>query len=65
VLPAGTDELRVVEEARERGVGLSGMSEHCAQVVREPALLLGSAAAPEPSLRRAVAVLAEAVRAAA
>jgi GntR family transcriptional regulator/MocR family aminotransferase len=65
VLPAGTDELRVVEEARERGVGLSGMSEHCAQVVREPALLLGYAAAPEPSLRRAVAVLAEAVRAAA
>jgi hypothetical protein len=40
------------------------MSEHCSQVVREPALLLGYAVAPEPSLRRAVAVLAEAVRAA-
>jgi GntR family transcriptional regulator/MocR family aminotransferase len=64
VLPAGTDELRVVAEARARGVGLSGMSEHCSQVVREPALLLGYAVAPEPSLRRAVAVLAEAVRAA-
>jgi hypothetical protein len=41
------------------------MAEHCAQAVREPALLLGYAVAPEPSLRRAVTVLAEAVRAAA
>jgi hypothetical protein len=38
------------------------MSEHCWQAVREPALLLGYAVAPEASLRRAVAVLAEAVR---
>jgi GntR family transcriptional regulator / MocR family aminotransferase len=65
VLPAGTDEARVLEEARARGVGVAGMGEHCAQVVREPALLIGYAVAPEPSLRRAVAVLAEAVRAAA
>ena len=64
VLPEGTDEARVLEEARARGVGLSGMSEHCAKVVREPALLLGYAATPEPSLRRAVTILAEAVRAA-
>jgi GntR family transcriptional regulator/MocR family aminotransferase len=65
VLPEGVDEARVVEEARARGVGLSGMSEHCARVVREPALLLGYAVAPEASLPRAVSVLAEAVRAAA
>jgi GntR family transcriptional regulator/MocR family aminotransferase len=65
VLPDGADEGRVVDEARARGVGLSGMREHCAEVVREPALLLGYAVAPEPSLRRAVSVLAEAVRAAA
>ena len=64
VLPEGTDEARVVEEARARGVGLSGMREHCAEAVREPALLLGYAVASEPSLRRAVAVLAEAVQAA-
>ncbi len=64
VLPDGTDEARVLEEARARGIGLSGMSEHCAHVAREPALLLGYAVAPEPSLRRAVAVLEEAVRAA-
>ncbi len=65
VLPGGTDEARVLAEARARGVGLSGMREHCAEAVREPALLLGYAVAPEPSLRRAVSVLAEAVRAAA
>jgi GntR family transcriptional regulator/MocR family aminotransferase len=64
VLPEGTDEARVIEEARARGVGIAGMQEHCAQVVREPAILIGYAAMPEPSLRRAVGVLAEAVRAA-
>jgi GntR family transcriptional regulator / MocR family aminotransferase len=64
VLPEGTDEARVLEEARARGVGLSGMAEHCARAVRKPGLLLGYAVAPEPSLGRAVAVLAEAVRAA-
>jgi hypothetical protein len=40
------------------------MSEHCAHATRRPALLLGYAVAPEPSLRRAVAVLAEAAQAA-
>jgi GntR family transcriptional regulator/MocR family aminotransferase len=64
VLPEGIDEARVLEEARKRGIALSGMAEQCAQAVREPALLLGYAAAPEPSLRRAVTALAEAVRAA-
>ena len=41
------------------------MSEHCERAVREPALLLGYAVTPEPGLRQAVKVLAEAVRAAA
>ncbi len=65
VLPPGLDERRVVEEARARGVGLSGMGEHCERAVREPALLLGYAVTPEPGLRQAVKALAEAVRAAA
>ena len=65
VLPPGTDEGRVVEEAQARGVALAGMAAHCVEAVRDPALLLGYAVAPEPSLRRAVAMLAEAVRAAA
>jgi GntR family transcriptional regulator/MocR family aminotransferase len=64
VLPEGIGEAKVLEEALARGIGLSGMAEHCAEVVREPALLLGYAVSPEPSLRRSVAVLAEAVRAA-
>jgi GntR family transcriptional regulator/MocR family aminotransferase len=64
LLPDGLHEARILEEARTRGVGLSGMAEHCAEATREPALLLGYAVAPEPSLRRAVTVLAEAVRAA-
>jgi GntR family transcriptional regulator/MocR family aminotransferase len=64
VLPEGLDEARVLEEARARGIALSGMAEHCVDAVRQPALLLGYAVAPEPALRRAVAVLAEAVRAA-
>lgn len=64
VLPEGIDEARVVEEARARGIGLSGMAEHCVKAVREPALLLGYAVAPEPSFGHAVTVLAEALRAA-
>ena len=64
VLPPGMDETRLLEEARSRGIALSGMAEHCMEAVREPALLLGYAVAPEPSLRLAVAVLAQAVRAA-
>jgi GntR family transcriptional regulator/MocR family aminotransferase len=64
VLPDGIDEARVVEEAFARGIALSGMAEHCAETVREPALLLGYAVAPEPALQRSVSALAEAVRAA-
>ena len=43
VLPPGTDEARVLEEARARGLGLYGLSEHCRAAAREPALLLGYA----------------------
>ncbi len=63
VLPPGTDEVRVLEEARLRGLGLYGLSEHAIQP-REPALLLGYAVSPEPAIRAAVAKLAEAVEAA-
>ncbi|HET7555784.1 MAG TPA: PLP-dependent aminotransferase family protein [Gaiellaceae bacterium] len=64
VLPPGTDERRVLEEARRRGVGVYGMSEHCARVTREPALLLGYAVSSEPAIRAGIRKLAEAVRAA-
>jgi GntR family transcriptional regulator/MocR family aminotransferase len=64
VLPPGTDERRVLEEARARGVGVYGMSQHCARVTREPALLLGYAVSTEPAIRAGIRRLAEAVRAA-
>jgi GntR family transcriptional regulator/MocR family aminotransferase len=64
VLPPGTDERRVLEEARARGVGVYGMSDHCARAVHEPALLLGYAVSTEPAIRAGIRKLAEAVRAA-
>ena len=64
VLPPGTDEARVLEEARARGLGLYGLSEHAVRRGDEPALLLGYAVSPEPAIRAAVAKLAEAVEAA-
>jgi GntR family transcriptional regulator / MocR family aminotransferase len=64
VLPDGVDETRVLVEARARGIGVYGMGQHCAQVEREPALLLGYAFSPEPTIRAAVRKLAEAVAAA-
>lgn len=64
VLPDGVDEQRVLAEARARGVGLYGMTEHCARARREGALLLGYAVSSEPAIRAGVRVLAEAVRAA-
>ena len=64
VLPPGTDETRVLEEARARGLGLAGLSEHAVRRRGEAALLLGYAVSPEPAIRAAVAKLAEAVEAA-
>ena len=61
VLPPGTDETRVLEEARTRGLGLYGLSEHAVRPRDEAALLLGYAVSPEPAIRAAVAKLAEAV----
>src|SRR4051812_41785318 len=63
VLPPGSDEERVLEEAQARGISLYGLGEH-AVAPREAALLLGYAVSPEPAIRAAVAKLAEAVAAA-
>ncbi|HEY7018947.1 MAG TPA: PLP-dependent aminotransferase family protein [Gaiellaceae bacterium] len=65
VLPRGLDEARVLDEARARGIGVYGMSEHCARVKLEPTLLLGYAVSGEATIRAAVKKLAEAVRASA
>lgn len=63
-LPGGTDESRVLAEARQRGVGLYGLGEHRSGSRGEPGLLLGYAVAGEPEIRAGIRALAEAVEAA-
>ncbi len=65
VLPPGSDERRVLEEARRRGIGVYGLSQHSVRTPREPTLLLGYAVPSEAAIRAAVRALAEAVEAAA
>jgi GntR family transcriptional regulator / MocR family aminotransferase len=57
-LPPDTDEHAVVEAARARGVGLSGLSEHRVEP-GPPALLLGYGRIPEPAIEAAVRALAD------
>jgi GntR family transcriptional regulator / MocR family aminotransferase len=61
-LPAGTDEPAVLDAARSRGLGLSGISEHRVEP-GPPALLLGYGRLPEPAIEAAVRVLADSLRA--
>jgi GntR family transcriptional regulator / MocR family aminotransferase len=60
-LPAGTDEQAVLDAARSRGVGLSGISEHRIKP-GPPALLLGYGRLPEPTVELAVRALADSLR---
>jgi GntR family transcriptional regulator/MocR family aminotransferase len=60
-LPDGADEAAVLAEARARGVGLYGLSEHRIEP-GPPALLLGYGRIAEPAIGAAVAELAAAVR---
>ena len=64
VLPPGSDEARIREEALARRISLYTLGEHSVRPRREAALLLGYAVSPEPAIRAAVARLAEAVEAA-
>jgi GntR family transcriptional regulator / MocR family aminotransferase len=57
-LPAGTDEQAVLDAARSRGLGLSGISEHRVEP-GPPALLLGYGRLPEPAIEAAVRLLAD------
>jgi GntR family transcriptional regulator / MocR family aminotransferase len=61
-LPAGTDERAVLEAARSRGLGLSGISEHSVEP-GPPAALLGYGRLPEPAIEPAVRLLADSLRA--
>jgi GntR family transcriptional regulator/MocR family aminotransferase len=60
-LPAGTDEQAVLDAARSRGLGLSGISEHRVEP-GPPALLLGYGRLPEPAIEVAVRLLADSLR---
>jgi GntR family transcriptional regulator / MocR family aminotransferase len=60
-LPAGTDEQAVLDAARTRGLGLSGISEHRVEP-GPPALLLGYGRLPEPAIEAAVRLLADSLR---
>jgi GntR family transcriptional regulator/MocR family aminotransferase len=61
-LPPGTDEQAVLDAARSRGLGLSGISEHRVEP-GPPALLLGYGRLPEPAVEPAVRALADSLRA--
>jgi GntR family transcriptional regulator / MocR family aminotransferase len=61
-LPDGTDEHAVLDAARSRGLGLSGISEHRIEP-GPPALLLGYGRLPEPTVEPAVRALADSLRA--
>ena len=64
VLPPGSNEARILEEALARRISLYTLGEHCVRPRPEAALLVGYAVSPEPAIRAAVAKLAEAVEAA-
>jgi GntR family transcriptional regulator/MocR family aminotransferase len=61
-LPAGANEQAVLDAARARGLGLSGISEHRV-APGPPALLLGYGRLPEPAVKPAVRALADSLRA--
>ncbi len=56
-LPAASDESGLLAAARGRGLALDGVNEH-ALTPQPPGLALGFAASPEPTLRRALELLA-------
>jgi DNA-binding transcriptional MocR family regulator len=60
-LAPDTDEARVLAAARDQGFALDGVQANAIGMV-EPGLVIGFAASPEPSLRRALRGLRAAVR---
>ena len=56
-LPPGAHEAHVLVAARRRGIAVDGVNEHALRP-QAPGLAVGFAAAPEPTLRRALQALA-------
>ncbi|WP_020640388.1 PLP-dependent aminotransferase family protein [Amycolatopsis balhimycina] len=62
-LPPGTDEARVIEQARQRGVGLYGLAPlHHAPGPRPPRLVLGFGDTSQHAIEPAVAAIADLLR---
>jgi GntR family transcriptional regulator/MocR family aminotransferase len=57
-LPESSDEAALLESVRERGIAVDGVNEHCIEP-QPPGLVVGFAALPEPTLRRALRALAD------
>jgi GntR family transcriptional regulator/MocR family aminotransferase len=63
-LPAGADETAVIERARERSIGLHGMSEYRLDGSREPPqLVVGFGNVSESAIRRGIEAIAPLLRA--
>jgi GntR family transcriptional regulator/MocR family aminotransferase len=60
-LPEGVDEATAIAAAAEREVGVEGLVLHCYATKLPPALVLGFASLPEPTIQRAIRLLAEAI----
>jgi GntR family transcriptional regulator / MocR family aminotransferase len=62
-LPEGDDELAIAAEAKRRRIAIEVMADYRSGTAGAPTLLLGYGQIAEPSIRRGVAALAEAIRA--
>lgn len=60
-LPEGAQEATVIAAAAERGVGVEGLALHSYAARRPPALVLGFACLPEPTITRGIGILAEVI----
>jgi GntR family transcriptional regulator / MocR family aminotransferase len=61
-LPDGDEEPAILEQARRRRIALTAMGDYRVNATGPPTLLLGYAQSPEPTIRRGIAELADAVR---
>jgi GntR family transcriptional regulator/MocR family aminotransferase len=60
-LPPGVEEAAVIAAAAEREVGVEGLALHSFTTRSPPTLILGFACLPEPTIDRAIRLLAEAI----
>ncbi|MFC0432675.1 PLP-dependent aminotransferase family protein [Kutzneria buriramensis] len=61
-LPPGTDEARLIAEARQRGVGVYGLAPMCHSPSAEPRLVLGFGDTPQHTIEPGIAAIADLLR---